>query len=456
MQVSIESLVTTFEKKVEEGINAFKNNAFLEYQETLSQISGCLSQVIALDQKLALELEIKFYNKVVKLFEKEESYHIAFANHSKAFYDAAKGDFGLGRYEADQNSFIFVFHNSSLLGHSEVFLFLAGYIAKKLTVRVFFLAASEDKRFKERLIAKNIEYFECRSLDLYESLFALRGYCFRMGIFNLVWVSTAPTASYALGLNLAQRMFFWSLKFHPIYFGQDIKHIGLPKIGSGDFDDTNQNIMFKNNRPWYAFRAPLVGAVKPVPEDIATREKIKISEKFIFGTIARDEKYTEEFVKTISEILQQCPESIYLWTGKNKNNSIFDKYLASYQDRVKFIGWVDSSVFPQFFDVFLETFPFGCGVSGWQALYLGTRFNSLWDRNTLPHFYFRDKGEAKSYIPTWRVAFSLENYKKNAIDAYQGKWKRSEYIDLSDIQNHLNKLNENKSQEFLDLLSKDK
>jgi hypothetical protein len=37
------------------------------------------------------------------------------------------------------------------------------------------------------------------------------------------------------------------------------------------------------------------------------------------------------------------------------------------------VGWVDTPLYAAILDVFLETFPLGCGITGYQAIDEGTR-----------------------------------------------------------------------------------
>jgi hypothetical protein len=59
-------------------------------------------------------------------------------------------------------------------------------------------------------------------------------------------------------------------------------------------------------------------------------------------------------------------------------------------NRCFYIGWVDTNFYSELIDIFLETFPFGCGITGAQSLFQGNILISKWDNNTLPRYYFND------------------------------------------------------------------
>jgi predicted O-linked N-acetylglucosamine transferase (SPINDLY family) len=77
-------------------------------------------------------------------------------------------------------------------------------------------------------------------------------------------------------------------------------------------------------------------------------------------------------------------------------------------------------------DCFLETFPFGCGVTGMQALSHGTPVISLWDKDTLPTFYFEDAEKAANFHQNWRVSTNESEYVETAVDCFQ-RWHQGEH-----------------------------
>ena len=63
--------------------------------------------------------------------------------------------------------------------------------------------------------------------------------------------------------------------------------------------------------------------------------------------------------------------------------------LKGVDKKIFYIGWVDAELFSLAYDVFLETFPFGCGITGMQALTNGTALVSLWYKDTLPRYQLK-------------------------------------------------------------------
>ena len=95
-----------------------------------------------------------------------------------------------------------------------------------------------------------------------------------------------------------------------------------------------------------------------------------------------------------------------------------------------FIGWVDTELYANLIDCFLETFPFGCGVTGMQALSHGTPIISLWDSDTLPTFYFNDSIEASNFNSNWNVLNNEAEYINAAVDRFQSWTKGDNRISI--------------------------
>lgn len=92
--------------------------------------------------------------------------------------------------------------------------------------------------------------------------------------------------------------------------------------------------------------------------------------KTVFGTMGREEKLrSEDFLDAVAEILNADPDTCFLWTGRHKDQFItdfFDK--KGVGDRCYCIGWVTTRLYAQVIDVFLDSFPLGCGFTVLQTM----------------------------------------------------------------------------------------
>lgn len=115
-----------------------------------------------------------------------------------------------------------------------------------------------------------------------------------------------------------------------------------------------------------------------------------------------------------------------MFTGRSISK-VLEKALIEHgvAEQAMFIGWVDTELYANLIDCFLETFPFGCGVTGMQALSHGTPVISLWDTDTLPTFYFESESQASRFHPNWNVLTDEEAYVNAAVDRFQ-RWGQGE------------------------------
>jgi predicted O-linked N-acetylglucosamine transferase (SPINDLY family) len=122
----------------------------------------------------------------------------------------------------------------------------------------------------------------------------------------------------------------------------------------------------------------------PAPADV-TALRARFPEKVLLGTLAREEKISSApFLEAVAEILKRNPQCGYIWTGKAQHPGIasfFQRHgLAS---RCHFVGWVDTPLYAAILDLFLETFPLGCGITGYQAMGARVPLVSFLDSNTV-------------------------------------------------------------------------
>jgi glycosyltransferase involved in cell wall biosynthesis len=234
-----------------------------------------------------------------------------------------------------------------------------------------------------------------------------------------VWLSVPFWAPFLFGYRVAKRQVFWSLKFHAVHLGDEVVHIGMTKKRDGTVDI--------HGKPWLAFQPPL--AVSIQERDTATRASMRgvYHNKFLFGTLAREEKFNSpRFAAAVARILKRCPSSTFMFTGR-EISPVLERALVEHDvaEQAVFIGWVDTELYANLIDCFLETFPFGCGVTGMQALSHGTPVISLWDTDTLPTFYFEDESQASRFHPNWHVSTDEEVYIDAAVERFE-RWRQGE------------------------------
>jgi hypothetical protein len=443
--VSIEN----FNFLLEKSESAFNQDDYFSYIQCIQKASLEIATVIdSGDINLALSMESRWYS-FVKFKENEENYYLAFKGHKESFWKSGELNSPGNPKAGLSNNIAFIAMNSVLLGHTEVMLLIMEkwkiFFPQK---NIFFVGMTDcSKDLYERLKVIDIKIIIPKDLNSApkETIEWLRAEMERYEIDTAIWLSIPVWVSYIFGYKIARRQILWSLKFHPVYLGSSVSHIGMTKKKKG--------LVLINNSPWKAFQPPLIIKNKN-KNDFDEIKKIKsfFNDKLIFGTLAREEKFNSNvFIDSVVEILKACPNSVYLFTGHRPSSLLTKKVkIEGLEDRIYYIGWVDTELFAKVIDIFLESFPFGCGITGMQALVNGTPLISLWESDTLPRFYLEDIDEKSKYSPPWFIAETPLEYvcfaKTIYIDFEEGK-KPTKFID-----NKINMIDADKALIFYDLI----
>jgi hypothetical protein len=421
--LNLDEQIQAFNLQLEEGASAFAHGDSITYQCKLESTGRFLERLCQSGLvELALSLELPWYQSLVKKVESDEHYAGCFQHHTKPLWSAGRrmspGPIPTG----DLNSIAFIAQNSVLLGHTEVMLLvMADWKRRYPQLRIRFVGLTPcQKELAQRLAAIGIEWI-APSARLQPLALAswLRDVLASENIGTAVWLSLPLWVPFIFGYRIAKRQVFWSLKFHAVHLGDEIVHIGMTKERDGTV-----NI---HGKPWLAFQPPL--AVSIDERDTVTRAKLRgdYQDKFLFATLAREEKFNSpRFANAVARILKRCPGSIFMFTGR-EISPVLERALVEHgvAEQAMFIGWVDTELYANLIDCFLETFPFGCGVTGMQALSHGTPVISLWDTDTLPTFYFESESQASRFHPNWNVLTDEEAYVNAAIDRFQ-RWGQGE------------------------------
>jgi hypothetical protein len=414
---SVTDFATDFNRILRQGALAFQSDDSQKY-ETCLRLGGKALRSLALNGQidLALSLEPSWYNSLVKKIETERNYRESFRWHTQAFWDIGVQQGRPNPTERAANQKVaFLAHTGALLGHTEVMLrIIEGWRQTAPHLQPYFISfggMSPDLRAK--LTALSVPHAVVPvGLTPRLSCGWARQLIATNDISTAVWLSTPCMVSYAFGFGVAQRQILWSLKFHAVHLGPNITHVGMTK-------PTVDNVVVINGAPWKAFSPPLTLSLRKQSRDEICSLRKKWEGAFLFGTLAREEKFNSpSFIGAVVRILKSTPGSHYLYTGKQRPGMLEQALAqADLQERATFVGWVDTNLYAQAIDTFLETFPFGCGVTGAQAVEHGTPVISLWDEDTLPRFYFPTLAQAQYFSPKWKISDTVDQYVQHAVAA---------------------------------------
>lgn len=199
----------------------------------------------------------------------------------------------------------------------------------------------------------------------------MRRHMAEIGVSHFVWVSTPAVAPFAMAMRLAPVQIFWTLKFHP-FQTSDIDGY----ITYGAWSEAKRVL---HGESWHVVPFTMAQPSAPVQAaDVALARQPFAQHDILFGTLARTEKMNSSaYLDAVVRILRDNPRAGFLWTGKEQLPAIQSHFeQAGVANRCHFIGWVQTPIYARVLDVFLESFPFGCGLTGIQALEAGTAFVS--------------------------------------------------------------------------------
>lgn len=353
--------------------------------EAFSRCVDLLLRIIEMGKAdAAIEAEQVIYRSFAKSIEDEDHYERVFSRWREPMAVLGRRfTRPLDPAPRDPKRIAFVFHTGTVLGHTEVLLrLLESMDRSRHEVRVYALSMSMPD-FNARFAALGIAvetYVEApgsppsgmlaRAQWLRERLDAA-------GVACAVWVSLPIAATFTLAMRVAPKQVFWSLKHHPIR---------LPEIdGYVTYGSWGEREKVFHGQAWQVCPVPLALEPRPVDAEARARLRARFPQRILMGSLAREEKLdSRPFLESVAEIMRRNPEAGFLWTGREAHPGIAAFFAGrGLAGRAHFVGWVDTALYAAALDLFLETFPLGCGITGYQALSAGVPLVSYLEENTV-------------------------------------------------------------------------
>ena len=330
---------------------------------------------------LALYLEAVIYNNLVKLVE-DEAYAYGKLAHMIPLMDE------LGRYvrtllpDVPAPQVIpgpprvgFIFPTGVLLAHSKVLLSICEAMHDddmRIITPMIYVLGEAQANFVAAFNACGVpvkvispEGGPSNSAGV-NRLARLRETLAADGVSLSAWVSAPPGTAFFTAARHAQHHAYWSMKFHGM-IAPGIDHY-VSCMSSWETEKT------VHGQRWLcgpiAFKDALAGGEPAQVEEIRARYG---RDAILLGVLAREEKiFSLPYLGAVAEILESCPKAVFLWSGRTEHAGI-RKFFADrgLSERAPYVGWVNTATYAPALDLFLETFPFGCGMTAAQALAAG-------------------------------------------------------------------------------------
>ena len=186
----------------------------------------------------------------------------------------------------------------------------------------------------------------------------------------LVFVSSVEYLAFCSGYRVAPVMIYWAMKYHQ-FESQGVDGY----LTAGNFFDRFRMI---DGRRWRSTRMALPELRDPgAAADAHTlRERAGVGPGHVlFACIGRELKMMNpDYIDAIGRILESCPGSKFMWTGRGAQISDVKAFMIQRGiiDRCTFIGWLpNTKVAALAMDVYLDSFPFASGHTGYEAMAAG-------------------------------------------------------------------------------------
>lgn len=326
---------------------------------------------------LALHLENFTYRSLIKMRETEANFSAVFNRWAPAMVEAGR-EFGrqlppLPVPTTRPRRIGFMVLNASMLAHIEALLnYLRGLreLPDCELEPVLYCFGGNDPAMFAAFAALNVpvvrldtEYPQLAT-QYAARLAKLRERAAADGVVAMVWLSAPLLMPFAFAMPVAPVQIWWTMKYHGLAFAEIDEY-----VTSLSFTKKLQI----DGRDWCSGRLQLKswfdGSRTAPAAELARQYRPAI----ILGTLAREEKMTgKDYLNAVTQILKNNPDTVFLWTGRSEHPDIaghFQREQLSH--RTHFLGWVDIKLYAQVLDIFLDSFPFGCGFTALDTMGAG-------------------------------------------------------------------------------------
>lgn len=182
----------------------------------------------------------------------------------------------------------------------------------------------------------------------------------------VVWVSYVALMPFAFAMTMAPAQIWWAMKYHNLDFEEIDGYLTTGGVTGG-----TRRI---GSRVW---RAGPVAAEDWYDAQLAAEATIirarYAQHRVVYGCFGREEKLNSgPFLDAVCEILRAVPDAGFLWAGRQQHREIQARFdAAGVAQRCHFIGWVNTRLYAQVIDVFLDSFPFPCGFTLYESMAAG-------------------------------------------------------------------------------------
>jgi hypothetical protein len=262
----------------------------------------------------------------------------------------------------------FIIHQTSTLAHISAMLsFLKGLteLDQPRIQPIIFAFSGQDPEMLSICKELNVKLISLESNDQVNTPEKIKKLKIMIATRNCqvaVWLCLSNWMQYAFAYRIAPVQIWWSMKFH--------------SFTSPDIDGYLSRLFIGKNFHNGHWRGGFITVNQLRDESMntsATEMRAQLPGNIILGTFGRAELINEpRFLDNIIEILRAHPSTTYLWTGREETPTIRKAFIdGGVHSQTKFIGWVNTKLYAQIIDIYLDVFSFGTGFTLVEAMAAG-------------------------------------------------------------------------------------
>ncbi len=265
----------------------------------------------------------------------------------------------------------FVLHSATLLAHVAVLLETlkavneVGARAYDFTVFVLKGRHGEMRRSFEDAGA-HVRYLDERSdASHFENLLELQRILREENFAACFWMSLVIAMAVAFPMRIAPLQGWWAMKYHACDLAEIDVHLAMENA-------VTRKVM--EGIEWRTLGTASTDWVDRSKSEAARELRATFpADAVVAAAIGREEKLdSPEFLAAVSRLMKKHPKLFFLWTGKAPRASIVSHFeREGVAERARFVGWVDTRLYAQAIDLFLDSFPFPCGFTLKEAMAAG-------------------------------------------------------------------------------------
>jgi glycosyltransferase involved in cell wall biosynthesis len=326
------------------------------------------------DLSTAIDVEVPIYNAYVKRQESAEWFKAStgrwipqLAAASRKHRPATVHD--AWRPESKRRVALFL-HGASMIAHVVVMietLRAAHAIGSRAYEFTVFVCNGRDPAMQRALeeCGVRVRYLDTGRISYFERLMALEQELRRDNFAAVFWVTNVTMMGAMFPRRIAPRQGWWAMKYHAC------------EVDEIDVRLAVENVVLRKSMEGHSWRTLGSAAeswVSPALADEARALRGQFpADAVVAACLGREEKIdAPAFLAAVCELLRAHPKLHFLWTGRVRRASIQQAFeRAGVAARTHFVGWVNTRLYAQAIDLFLDSFPFPCGFTLKEAMAAG-------------------------------------------------------------------------------------